>query len=174
MPEFQHLKFSIELPYYVSANSMYIVSGRPHPRLNIDPKVWSLQETAALEVRKKGYENIILPGSSFYICRVNMVFGWDDWVTQSGDLRKIDLVNIWKPLEDAIFMGVSKSDLELKGLGMDDSKCIDLSLHKRIGSKGPPYVFEIDLYVGQGKLSPETFIFEEPKESVPQTILTQN
>lgn len=50
---------------------------------------------------------------------VNVIV-YKGWLTKKKQLKKIDLTNIWKPVEDAV----------MEAVGMDDSLCVEETLCK--------------------------------------------
>lgn len=64
-----------------------------------------------------------------YACAVAFCSSKHDWIINNNTkLRTIDLTNIWKPIEDAIFEGSGSS--VLKGLDINDAFAVYYSLAK--------------------------------------------
>ncbi len=143
--------FVLSLDFYFSGNKLH------QPKMNYKegyavkrkaPMATALQIDIAQQIADMGLENSGPKNCFGYICEALFLFGRDDWLTKKGDLRVIDLTNLWKVVEDGIFQGCSKAYLE--GIGVDDSKCIELYLRKGfIDCKTPPYLVacRIDFYV---------------------------
>jgi hypothetical protein len=141
-----YMTFCIPIPFYYSGNQMYKVqrAGRK-VWTRKEVKVWELQKSIAEQIRDLGLK---APKDTFcYICHTAFFFSMDDWVTKNRSaLRQIDLTNLWKPIEDAIF-GVDISG-ELLGLGANDCKGIYNTQSKCIlppEFDTPPYYIATDL-----------------------------
>jgi hypothetical protein len=86
--------------------------------------------------------------SDAYISETGFLAPENYWLINCGSsLRRKDLTNFWKPVEDAILMGVRKK--WMYGLGIDDSKAIRQTQFKDFLDKGDEIikiVFSIKAY----------------------------
>jgi len=111
-----------------------------------DTKVWELQKLICAKIEELG---IKAPKDTFcYSCHVAFFFSKNDWITNNNlNLREIDLTNLWKPIEDAIF-GLGEKDLTYLGLEVNDCKGVHNTQSKCIlpeDWKTPPFYVATDL-----------------------------
>ena len=143
-----HFTFCLEIPYYFSGNQMYKAqrtkSGKTWVRKEI--KVWELQKLICSKITEL---NIKAPKNAFCYCsHIAFFFSKYDWITKnSSNLKEIDLTNLLKPVEDAIF-GLGIRDLDFLGLEIDDSKGVYNVQSKCVlpeDFKTPPFYVAVDL-----------------------------
>ena len=101
---------TIVLTSLPTGNGMYRVS---KSRIYKTPKVRKLQQ----EIH---YQIAPLPTDHPYTSYDAFITIYSNFMTKSGKVRRIDLSNIFKPIEDGI----------CSALGIDDSLCFNLSLSK--------------------------------------------
>jgi Holliday junction resolvase RusA-like endonuclease len=134
----QNITFCLKLPYFFTGNLMYraVHRGGKTWMRKVD-EVTHLQDAIIEQV--KALEVEIKNKDSWYTIHAAFTFNKLDWVTnEENTMRRIDLTNLWKPIEDAIS----------KALGIDDSKCVLLVLSKCLlpyTIKTPPYPVNVDM-----------------------------
>jgi Holliday junction resolvase RusA-like endonuclease len=132
------IAFCLEIPFFHSGNAMYRIqrssSGKVWGRKEL--KVYELQgliKTQITSIKIKSPEEVFC-----YSMHVAFVFSKLDWVTKNNlSLRKIDLTNLLKPIEDAI----------TEGIGIDDSKNVYSIQSKCLlpsEFKTPPFYVAVD------------------------------
>ena len=115
------LNFLIEIPEVVESNHAngircIRVNGKSIPHHYPTPKLKTLIEVVANQV--DSYQGDVLAYKAEYTFR----FPWSKWFTKAGKLRRIDLSNLNKVMEDCIS----------KALNVDDRFAVDLHLRKRV------------------------------------------
>jgi len=134
----QTIKLCLELPYFFTGNLMYrpVHRGGKTWMRKVD-EVTRLQNVIIRQIEALGVK--VENKSSWYTIHAAFTFKKLDWVTKEDNtMRKIDLSNLWKPIEDAIS----------KALGIDDSKCVLVVLSKCLlpyDVKTPPYPVVVDM-----------------------------
>jgi hypothetical protein len=144
--------FVLSLDYYVSGNQLYIAQvaknkGVAYNRKN--PLASSLQADVAQQIADMGLEDSAPTNCFAYTCEAFFLFREEDWFTKKKKgLKRLDLTNLWKILEDGIFQGAKK--YFLTGIGIDDSRCIELYIGKGFTRcKTPPFLVacQIEFFV---------------------------
>jgi hypothetical protein len=116
-------------------------------------KVWTRKANEVWELQRVIGERIIelglkAPKQAFcYTSHTCFYFSRSDWLTKEGNLKKIDLTNLFKPIEDAIF-GSGNKEVTHRGLDIDDCKGIYNTQEKCFLPEGwetPPYYVAVSL-----------------------------
>lgn len=120
LEEIKSICFCVSIPYYFTGNNMYKTQ-RCGPRIWVRKadEVTVLQKHIEAEIHALGVK---APGDIYcYEAHVAFCSNKHGWlVNDNTKLRKIDLTNIWKAIEDAIF----------NALNIDDSLGVHISLSK--------------------------------------------
>jgi hypothetical protein len=122
-----------------------------------DPICVGVQHEVASCMRAMGLEKSAPSDVYCYRSAIKFRFERREWITDDGVLRIIDLTNLWKPIEDAIFKGININRDPLFGLGVDDSKCVGSVLLKDLSESTPPYTIDVSIRWLTGKVDPKTF-----------------
>lgn len=117
----------IEVPYLSSLNKTYAVKsvysrkwGKRIPRITKNEESSVLQKQVIIRIRNMGLGDYCR-STYAYTCETRFLAPEDYWLTlHTQALRKKDLTNFWKIVEDGI----------AEGLGMDDSQCIQQTQYK--------------------------------------------
>lgn len=120
LEEIKTITFCISIPYYFTGNMMYKTQ-------KVGNRVWvrKADEVIVLQrhIEAEIYRLGVKAPKDIYCYEVYIAFcsSKNDWfINNNTRLRKIDLTNIWKPIEDAIF----------NALNIDDSLGVHISLSK--------------------------------------------
>jgi hypothetical protein len=156
-PKTLHLKtvvaFCIEVPFLFTGNLMYRAAtgyskhGGQQVWIKKAKDAQTLQKHVAAAIYDMGLQNACADADA-YVSETGFLAPKDYWLVNCGSsLRKKDLTNFWKPIEDALLMGVRKK--WMYGLGIDDSKAIKQTQFKDFLDKGDEIikiVFKIEAY----------------------------
>ena len=127
----RELKFRLVLPHLPDLNHQYILRTRRIGNRYI-PQMVKKPETRVLEenVRVQIMEALEAEGCDFtewksrireYHCRMQFLFGEQRWLTKANKMRRLDLANVAKPVEDFV----------ASALGVDDKFASRLTLEKK-------------------------------------------
>jgi len=106
------MTLEIESDIICTGNQMYQISTRNgRPRLVKIDKVRAFQKDVVSQVDPLPSD--LVDRVKCYVVTAHVYYY--NWMTKANKLRRIDLTNVWKPLEDAL----------CNGLGLDDSLCAD-------------------------------------------------
>jgi len=159
MTEVHDQHFSVNISRIFTGNMMYMPIVRGNKRwVAKDPICFRVQHEVASNIRSMGLEKSAPADVYCYRSVTTFKFERREWITDDGVLRIIDLTNLYKPIEDAIFKGIvaSKKDT-LFGLGVDDSKSVGNVTLKDLSETTPPYVIDVSIRWLTGKVDPKTF-----------------
>lgn len=124
---------SFIVPKFFTSNMMYdFVSAKGTNKVHVvlNNNVREMKADIVRQLENNSYKGKLIDVKAFSV----HVIMYSAWLTKSRHLKKIDLTNIYKPIEDAI----------MDAIELDDSLCVDERLSKAVNEEYPSGTLEVN------------------------------